>query len=270
MVVRIPIAYGTYRMSGTTEKEKKDNISLIKYAISCGYRIFDTAESYGKDGDGYSENILGQAISESLIENPEQKRSDFIIISKVSPNNLNYNSVMSSAEKSAERLKTYIDYYLIHIPNEKITLDETFKAMVELKSKKLIKNYGVSNFSLDKLNKSFSQGITAVEEEFSLVYRYNLSQLRFCKENKLLFFSYMPLSNKGLLSVRNKPFFSEFVKKYQKTESQIALKWVMQCGAIPIVGSKDKSHIKENIDLNFTIDKVDMLKLANKKWFVEN
>ena len=254
------LGFGTYRLSGNENKD----IDTLKFAVSKGYNIIDTAESYG---NGYSEMIVGKSISYLSITD-ERLRKKVTIISKVSPSNLSYENTIRSAKESVERLGTYIDCYLIHAPDKNIPISETFRAMEYLKKKKMIRQFGVSNFSSDELLKIKRSGIeiAAVEDEFSLCYQYNAKQLRFCKDNMIPFFAYMPLSNRWLLSGKNKDNLAEFCKKYNKTEAQIALKWVLQCGAIPIVGTNDKKHIGEDSDLDWKIELKDMISLKNKKW----
>lgn len=249
------VGFGTYRLYN----DQKKNLELLEIAISSGYRIFDTAQSYK------SEKVLGIAI-ENAIKNKNFKRTDFKIISKLSPDNLSYENTIKSTLQSIKDLKTYIDYHLIHVPNAQVPLEETFKALKKLKEKKVIKNYGVSNFSLKLLEKSLKYDISAVQEEYSLIFLHNLKQLKLAKKNNVLFFSYMPLSNKYLLTGKNLQNFEELIKKYNKTAAQIALKWVQQSGSIPIVGTKSKIHLKENIDLDFRLSKEDFLQLAKKKW----
>jgi len=238
------IGFGTYRQI---------NLEVIKNALNSGYQIFDTAQSYN------TENLLGQAIK-------NKDRTKLIIISKISPDNLSYKKVIQSGIVSSKNLETYIDYYLIHVPNKNISLTETFGALKKLKEKKIIKNYGVSNFSLELLKESLKYNISAVQEEYSLIYLNNLKQLKLCKKNKLLFFSYMPLSNGFLLKNANLKNFKEFEKKYNKTAAQIALNWVRYSGAIPIVGTKNSEHMIENLNYSFKFLKEDFIKLSKKNW----
>ncbi|MBN2881378.1 aldo/keto reductase [Candidatus Woesearchaeota archaeon] len=250
------IGYGTYRLGEKLVRSDSENVELIRFAIDSGYKIIDTAESYL---NGYSERLIGKAIKVF-------DRKELIIISKVSPNHLDFKNVIKSAVESVKRLGTYIDYYLIHVPNPNVSLNETFKAMRVLQEKKIIRFFGVSNFSIELLKESYKYGISAVQEEFSMAYPYNEEQLKFCKEHNILYFAYMPLSNGDLVSKENISHLTPYARKYNTTESNIALKWVVQNGAIPIFGSQNKKHILENAKLNFKLTSEEIKNLRSINW----
>ena len=63
------IGFGTYNPDCGEEGEQ---VAIIRQAIECGYRYFDTASRYG------TERALGRAIRESGID-----RSEFIVATKV-------------------------------------------------------------------------------------------------------------------------------------------------------------------------------------------
>jgi diketogulonate reductase-like aldo/keto reductase len=246
------LGFGTSRL----RKDEDKDIELLRYAIQCGYNVLDTAENYL---DGYSETVIQKAL-----EGIDRKK--VIIISKVSPEHLSYKNVLKSALASIKRLGTYIDYYLIHVPNKNIPVTETFRAMEFLKKAHSIKHFGVSNVPYADLLKMEALGISAVEDELNLSYQHNVSTLLWCRKRNIPFFAYMPLSNKWLLSGANKDNFKGFCDKHGKTEAQIALRWIVQKGAIPIVGSTDKAHIRENSQLDFTLSREDMESLQKKQW----
>ena len=250
------IGFGTYRLGEKNNFDEMPDVETVDFAINSGYKVIDVAESYG---DGYSEKIVGVSIKKI-------KRDKVIIITKVSPNNLKYSDVLRSVENSSKLLGTYIDFILIHAPNPKIPFKETFSAMKKLKEKRIIRFYGVSNFSYEQLKEAHKFGISAVQEELNIAYPYNYKQLKFCKENNILFFSYMPLSNGELLNENNIHNLRPYASKYNVPESSIALKWVIQHGTIPIIGSQNKKHILENTKLNFKLDKEEIKELRNKKW----
>jgi diketogulonate reductase-like aldo/keto reductase len=53
-------------------------------------------------------------------------------------------------------------------------------------------------------------------------------------------------------------------KKYQKTPAQIAIKWILQHGVVPLPGSKNPQHIKENLQVDFTLSDEDMRKMDDR------
>ena len=147
------LGIGTVGM-GLDREEDKKNISAIRTAVDLGMTHIDTAEAYS---NGKSEELVGKAIKVT-------ERRKLFITTKVSKDNLSYHKLISSAEKSLKRLGIkYIDLYLIHWPNPKISLKETMSAMDFLVDQGLVRNIGVSNFSIKLMKevRKFSKNISA-------------------------------------------------------------------------------------------------------------
>jgi diketogulonate reductase-like aldo/keto reductase len=71
----------------------------------------------------------------------------------------------------------------------------------------------------------------------------------------------------------NEPIFSEFAKKYGKSNAQIILRWHVQVCNVVIPGSKNPDHIKDNIDIfDFELTSEEMAEIAkldkNKPYYV--
>jgi diketogulonate reductase-like aldo/keto reductase len=59
--------------------------------------------------------------------------------------------------------------------------------------------------------------------------------------------------------VRDDLFLQELSKKYSKTTSQIALRWIIQHGCVPLPGTSNKEHMKENFEvLDFKLTENEM------------
>src|SRR3989344_4832135 len=139
---------GLWQVGGRYESDtSKDNeeIENIHRAIGLGITHFDTAEKYAA---GHAEEILGQAIKNI-------DRNKLIITTKVAKTNLAYKNVIAACKHSLQRLKTdYIDLYLIHAPNDEVSIKETMKAMGDLIKQGLVRYIGVSNFTTLRLKEA--------------------------------------------------------------------------------------------------------------------
>ena len=139
------IALGCYQFERGAvwgEPDEKESIATIRSALDLGITFFDTAEAYG---DGYSEELLGQAVA--------GQREKVVIASKVSPHNLAPDALKNACENSLKRLRTdYIDLYQIHWPNREVPLEDTVGALEELKQAGHIRAMGVSNFGIEDLS----------------------------------------------------------------------------------------------------------------------
>ena len=102
------------------------------------------------------------------------------------------------------RLQTdYIDVYQVHWPDPLVAIEETAEAMCALYNQGKIRAIGVSNFSIDQMNR-----FRRVAPLHVLQPPYNLFErgieedlLPYCRENKIAMFGYGALC-RGLLSGR--------------------------------------------------------------------
>ncbi|MGV8087193.1 MAG: aldo/keto reductase [Candidatus Woesearchaeota archaeon] len=268
------IGFGTWQIGGRTEPDYSndtENISSIKNALKLGYTLIDTAESYGA---GHTEELIGQAIRDF-------PRDKLFIISKVYKTNLGYDNVIKSAKSSLERLKIdCFDLYLIHFPNEDISLQETMRAMDFLIDNKLTRFIGVSNFSVKKLieaQKYSKYKIVANQIQYNLVTRNNCTYnkcvnmeseiIPYCQENDILIIADRPLDKGALISgdTNITSALDMLCKKYGKTRSQIALNWLIsKKNIITIPMSLNFVHQKENLEItNWALSPEDIILLDN-------
>lgn len=109
-------------------------VRCVKDAIEVGYRLIDTAQSYG------NEEAVGQAIQECGV-----LREELFITTKLWISNAGYDKAKASIEESLRKLQLdYLDLVLIHQP-----LGDyygTYRAMQDLYKEGKIKAIGVSNF----------------------------------------------------------------------------------------------------------------------------
>ena len=193
-----PIIMGTWQTGKSmwTGIDDQQSEKAIQAAMDNGITTFDTAEVYG---NGHSEKILGKAIG--------SQRNNVMILSKVFSNHLKYDQVVAACNRSLKNLATdYLDLYQIHWPTgafgaKPVPLEETMKALTDLKTQGKIRAIGVSNFSLDQLKEIDSVGpIESLQPPYSLLWRHvETDTLAWCRENRVTVLAYSPLAQ-GLLT----------------------------------------------------------------------
>jgi diketogulonate reductase-like aldo/keto reductase len=245
----IPVlGFGTWLMGGRMEKEtdydENNDIEVIKKTIELGGYRFDTAEMYA---NGYSEEILGKALK-------GYDRTKLFVTSKVSPNNLSYDNVISSCKKSLERLQLdYLDLYLVHMPNPDIFIEKTMKAFDYLKEQGLVKNIGVCNFNVERLIEAQSKTknkIVLNQVHYNLIFREPELKgvIEYCQKNDIFIEAWRPVQY-GSLAKKGITIVDELCKKYNKTPSQIALNWLTsQKNVITLTKTGNIKHLEENLD----------------------
>lgn len=251
--VKIPVlGIGTWTMGGEIEKDTshdKEDIYAIRTAIDLGMTHIDTAEIYSS---GHSEELVGEAIRGF-------NRKNLFITTKVSPEHLRYDDVISSAKASLKRLNTqYIDLYLIHHPNPNISLKETMSAMDFLVEKGLVRFIGVSNFSIEHMKEAQANSknkIVANQVEYNLLRRNdgkycpNVESeiIPYCQENNMIIIAYQPIA-RSTLARPGFEILDKLAEKYNKTQAQIAINWLIsKKNIITIPKASNIEHLKENL-----------------------
>jgi len=165
-----PVIMGTWQAGKSMWAgiDDAETTKAIRTAFQAGITTFDTAEEYGK---GHSERILGKALADV--------RTQVIYATKVSPHHLTCDQIISAFHHSLKNLKTdYIDLYQIHWPSgswggKYVPIEDTMRAMNDLKEKGKIRAIGVSNFSRTQLEEAATYArIDSIQPPYSLFWRH--------------------------------------------------------------------------------------------------
>ena len=123
-----------------------------------------------------------------------------------------------------------------------------------LLEKGLTKHIGFSNFLLKEIKeaKKILKGIpiSAIQEEYNIFDQEKAKGiLDYCRKENIIFIATRPLA-KGRVAKSTDKMILDLSKKYKKTASQIALKWlIQQDNVVAIPKSINIDHIKENSDI---------------------
>lgn len=150
----------------------------------------------------------------------------------------------------------YLDLYLIHWPQS--LNKETWKALEKLYKEGYIRAIGVSNFTINHLkelieNAEIIPAVNQIEFHPRLVQK---DLMEYCKEYHIQLEAWSPLMRGLVFEI---PFLQELSQKYERTISQIVLRWDLQMGVATIPKSTTYTRIKENADIfSFEISKEDI------------
>jgi len=259
---KLPVlAIGTNLMGGEDRgpadyRKDKEYIKAIQEAVKLGYTHIDTAEIYGS---GHAEELVGKAIK--IFD-----RKKLFITTKVAKEHLRYSDVINSAKNSLKRLGTgYIDLYLVHAPNPEIPIKETMEAMDFLVDIKLVKTIGVSGFNAEQLKeaqKYLKHPIVANQLKYNLWAKIDIKAIEYCQKNSIMVIGYKPFG-RGKLTEEKIGLLSILAKKYDKSEAQIILNWLIsKKNVVALFKSTSKEHLKDNIDIfDFKLTKEEIKKI---------
>ena len=245
------LGLGTWTQDDSTAEES------VYTAIKEGYRLIDTARYYGNES-GVGKGVR-RAINEGLIN-----REDVFITTKVMPGN--YSDPDSAVDASNNALGLgYIDLMLIHQPGYN---DEGVYAALErgVKAGK-IRSIGISNYYTPSEFERIAENasiIPAVVQNENHPYFQNNDLQKYLERYGTIIESWYPLGGRGnTQTLFDNEVIRNIANAHGKTPAQVILRWHVQAGYVTIPGSKNKSHIRENINIfDFSLTNDEMKKIS--------
>ncbi|ETN68578.1 oxidoreductase, aldo/keto reductase family protein [Necator americanus] len=242
------VGLGTYKITGDQVKPAVDA------ALSCGYRMFDTAKYY------VNEPELGTALEE-LLPKYNLKRSDIFLTTKFFPDS---NDPAAAARKlvmeSLERLKTdYIDMVLIHYPkaSEVDEKDErnplhrklTYLELEKLKDEGMIRSVGVSNFESRHIEEIKNYGkMMPCANQVEYHPHFTRDELKeYCEKEGIFFQAFSSLARQQPELIED-PVVVALAKKHNTSVPLVLLSWALSQGVGIVPKSSTPQRIIDNLD----------------------
>lgn len=218
-------------------------------ALQCGYRLIDTANAY------VNEKAVGRAMRKSGIP-----RDEIFLETKLWPS---FYEQEDAVEKTLQHLGTdYIDLLLIHQPAGNYVAG--YRLMEKAYKEGKVRAIGLSNFTSEQVQEilDICEVKPAVLQTEVHPYSQEKKLKEFLDKEGIVIQAWYPLGH-GDKALIQEPLFTEFGKKYGKSNAQIILRWHIQAGNIVIPGSKNPAHIKDNFNLfDFALTDDEMAKIT--------
>jgi diketogulonate reductase-like aldo/keto reductase len=216
---------------------EREKVAALRTGLDNGIRLIDTAEVYN------SEPIVAKAIDGF-------RREDLFIATKVMFLHLRHGALVKSLQRSLKKLNLeYVDLYQVHQPSPFVPIGETMSVMEEMVDRGLVRNIGVSNFSLQRMieaNAALKKcRLASNQMPYHLAdRRVEKEILPYCRREKIVLMAYYPLGHGKLTSSET---LSRIGQKYNKTASQVALNWLLsQEEVFPIPRASSSVHVTED------------------------
>jgi len=246
--IEMPIlGFGVFQMNDLADCER----SVID-ALQIGYRLIDTAASYG------NEEAVGKAIRHSGIP-----RQDIFVTTKLWVSDAGYDKAQSAFDRSLNRLGLdYIDLYLIHQPYGDVY--GSWRAMEKLYRQGRIRAIGVSNFHPDRLidlilHNEIKPAVNQIETHPFL---QQTQTQKFLQEHNVQIESWGPFAE-GRNNLFQNDVLRSIGQKHAKSVAQVVLRWLTQRGVIVIPKSARKERFAENFNVfDFQLSTEDMAAIA--------
>jgi aryl-alcohol dehydrogenase-like predicted oxidoreductase len=272
----LPLGLGTWQWGDRTvwgygRRYGRDDVrEALWTSVAAGVSLIDTAEIYGR---GRSERLIGQFL--------RSIRAPVLVATKFFPFpwRLREADFLRALEGSLERLgRDHIDLYQVHWPTPFVPVERLMAWMANAVERGLVTHVGVSNFGLEATRRAHAalarRGLQLASNQlpFHLLQRTaeRSGLLSLCRELGVAVIAYSPIAQ-GALSgkyslarrppgvrgvtllpslARIEPLLGELRRiadHHRRTPAQVALRWTIEKGAIPIPGAKNAQQAAENV-----------------------
>jgi len=244
------LGFGAMRITGEGIIGEPDDVAnareVLQRAVELGVDFVDTADSYGP---GVSERLIGETL--------DTEREDLVVATKGGllrntdtdwlphgdPEYLR-NAYLCSRDRLGVDT---IDLYQLHRPDPDTPFEDSVHALAELKDAGLVRHVGLSNVSVDQLDRARDiVEIATVQNQYNVANRDAQAVLDACENYGIGFIPWFPLAAGELDGVDD---IEKIADAHDATPHQIALAWLLESSPVtlPIPGTASIDHLEENV-----------------------
>ena len=226
------VGLGTYKLTGP------DAVTIIRRAIECGYRHFDTASLYG------NEEEVGRAVHDAIAAG-DVTREELTITSKLW--NDDQPRATEAFQESLRRLGLdYVDLFMVHWPwPQNGTFVAAYEALLEQREAGLIRSVGVANFYEETLDELIAAtGVAPAVNQVELHIGFTQPELRdYHARHGILTEAWAPLGRGEVLGGTE---VAQIAEAYGATPAQIALAYLVSQGISIIPKTSSADRLEQN------------------------
>ena len=256
------LGFGAMRITGDGIIGEPDDVenarAVLKRVVELGVDLIDTADSYGP---GVSERLIGETL--------DTEREDLVIATKggllrntdtdwLPHGDPDY--LRNAQLCSRDRLRMDpLDLYQLHRPDPDTPFEDSVHVLAELKDEGLVRHVGLSNVSVDQLDRARDiVDIATVQNQYNITNRDAEAVLEACENDDIGFIPWFPLAAGSVGSVDG---IKDIAERHDATPHQIALAWLLHHSdvTLPIPGTADIAHLEQNVaaaDIELTDDEM--------------
>jgi diketogulonate reductase-like aldo/keto reductase len=163
--------------------------------------------------------------------------------------------VAQSFAGSLENLHTdYVDSYLLHGPYSMVGLSESdwqvWHAIEEIYQSGQARMIGVSNVNIGQLMTLVEKASIkpmAVQNRCFAHQGWDRTVREFCRANNIIYQGFSLLTANGF--VLQHPMVERIAQRLEKTPAQVVFRYALQAGMVPLTGTTNEQHMKEDLQV---------------------
>ena len=237
----------------------------VKDAVGMGYRHIDTAQAY------QNERGVGEGIRTCGVD-----REELFVTTKLAAEVKSYEGAVASIDGSLQTMGLkYLDLMIIHSPQPWMEYGadedrcfegnrEAWRALEDAHKAGKIRAIGVSNFLKEDLENILESCTVKPMVNQILAHITNTPEelIAYCQDKGILVEAYSPVAHGELLKNEEVAAMAE---KYGVSLPQLAIRYCLELGMLPIPKTANPAHMKNNGEVDFSISAEDMNVLKNMR-----
>jgi aryl-alcohol dehydrogenase-like predicted oxidoreductase len=243
------LGFGAMRLTGPGVLGEPEDVPearrVLARARELGVDLVDTADAYGP---GTSERLLAEAgvLDDAVVATKGGllRSPDGDWLRHGDPDYLRNAALCSRDRLGVET----VDLYQYHAPDPSVPIETSMAALAELKDRGLIRHVGVSNVSVDQLERARDVvDVATVQNEYSVAERTHDDVLDVCEDAGIGFLPYFPLGGGDLGPTAT--VLDDVAATRDATRWQVALAWLLARSPVilPIPGTSSVDHLEANV-----------------------
>ncbi len=261
------IGIGTWGIGGFAERNPQNDdqkqFDCLKYSFDKGLNIVELNMWIA---GGYAVKLVSEAYKESKL-----KRDDIFLKQGF------YRFSAKTLDEGYKEIETVLklfntdilDTFELGLPNIHFYgYKESLNFMKMLLKNNVARFVSLANSDLETLklyHNEFGNKLFSSEVGFNFEIRENedFGIMKYAEDNDILNIIFQPL-RRNRTAIRNYPLLVELSKKYNKTQNQIIINWLVGKKLLPLIKTESIEHIDENLAaLDFKIEEADFVALNN-------
>jgi pyridoxine 4-dehydrogenase len=243
------LGFGSMRLTGPgiwgPPKDRQGALAILRRAVELGVNFIDTADSYGPD---VSEELIAEALSPYPVGLIVATKGGWV---RPGPNYWSHDAtpahLREAVEGSLRRLRVErIDLYQLHIPDPRVSFDDSVATLARLKEDGKIRLIGLSNVTQEHVERARRiVPIVSVQNRYSFADREWDYLVDYCEREKIAFIPWFPLGAGRVVG----EIANRIASAHQASPLQVAIAWLLKRSPImlPIPGTSSLAHLEENI-----------------------